>query len=209
MSLEELREQNKQSTIEKGLELFIQNGVEQTSVKDIAASAHLTERSVYRYFENKSELVLATAFLFWDRITGQLEKLVSRDAYQSMTGIEQIAFIFRFYADLYRENPDYVRYILGVETALYNAGITAGSQMRPPGRFEDSNSPMVRAIQTEIADGSVSPAADVKEIYYNAYDAILGTMQRQSMGATDCDLDRGRRMEHLCELFIAAYQGKI
>ena len=209
MSLEELREQNKQLTVEKGLELFIKNGVDQTTVKDVATAAGLTERSVYRYFENKAELVLAAAFLFWERIAKRVEELVSEKSYQGMTGIEQIDIMLRFYANLYMENPDSVRFILNCETALYNAGIDADIQKRPPGRFEDSNSPMVRAIKAGLADGSVSPDVDVKEIYYNAYDAILGTMQRQAMGSTACDLDDGQRMEHLCDLFIAAYQGKI
>ena len=68
---------------------------------------------------------------------------------------------------------------------------------------------MVCAIRTGLADGSVSRDADVREIYYNTYDAILGTMQRQAMGSTVCDLDGGGRMEHLCDLFISAFQGKI
>ncbi len=209
MSLEELRAQNKRLTVEKALELFIKNGVEQTTVRDIASAAGLTERSVYRYFDSKADLVLATAFLFWERTAERVETLVSEKGYQGMKGIEQIDIMLRFYASLYMENPDYVRYILNAETALYNAGLTAGIQTRPPGRFEDSNSPMVRAIHTGLADGSVSPDVDVKEVYYNSYDAILGTMQRQAMGSTDCDLEGGSRMAHLCDLFLAAYQGKI
>ena len=209
MSLEELREQNKRLTVEKGLELFIKNGVDQTTVKDVATAAGLTERSVYRYFDSKAELILATAFLFWERIAKRVEELVSEKSYQGMTGIEQIDIMLRFYANLYMENPDSVRFILNCETALYNAGISPDIQRRPPGRFEDSNSPMVRAIQAGLADGSVSPDVDVKEIYYNAYDAILGTMQRQVMGSTLCDLDDGQRMAHLCDLFIGAFQGKI
>lgn len=209
MSLEELREQNKKLTIEKALELFIKNGVDQTTVKDIATAAGLTERSVYRYFSSKADLVLATAFLFWERISARVEKLVSEKGYQGMSGIEQVDIMLRFYAGLYMENPDSVRFILNCETALYNAGIYADIQKRPPGRFEDSNSPMVRAIMAGLADGSISPDVDVKEIYYNAYDAILGTMQRQVMGSTLCDLDSGQRMAHLCDLFISAFQGKI
>ena len=209
MSLEELREQNKRLTVEKGLELFIKNGVEQTTVRDVATAAGLTERSVYRYFSSKADLVLATAFLFWERIAKRVEERVNEKGYQGMTGIEQVDIMLRFYANLYLENPDSVRFILSCETALYNAGVTTGIQSRPPGRFEDSDSPMVRAIRAGLADGSVSSDVDVKEIYYNSYDAILGTMQRQAMGSTACDLDDGQRMEHLCDLFIAAYQGKI
>ena len=58
---EELRERNKRQTVERALELFIRQGVEQTTIREIAAAAGLTERSVYRYFESKAAVILASA----------------------------------------------------------------------------------------------------------------------------------------------------
>lgn len=208
MSQPELREQHKRRTVEAALGLFIEKGVEQTTIRDVARAAELTERSVYRYFETRAELILATTFLFWERVAARVEGLVGEKSYQGMTGVEQVRIMLHFYSTLYLERPEYVRYILNAETALYNAGLTVDVQARPPGRFETSESPMVRAIRAGLEDGSISAEADVEEIYYNAYDAILGTMQRQVLGSTDCALDNGRRMEHLCELFIRALQGR-
>lgn len=204
-----LREQNKQLTTEKALSLFIRQGVDQTSIKDIARAVGITERSVYRYFETRSQLILATTFLFWQRISSQVNDLVADQIDQALTGIQRIRLMLRFYSTLYLEHPEYVRYILNAETALYNAGFTVAIRSRPPGRFEDSDSPLVQAIRLGLADGTVSREADVKEIYYNAYDAILGTMQRQVLCSTDCDLDGRTRMEHLCELFVGAFEGRI
>ena len=76
MPLTALRERNKLLTTETALMLFIRRGVEQTSIKDIARAAGVTERSVYRYFETRSQLILATTFLFWDRISAQVNDLV-------------------------------------------------------------------------------------------------------------------------------------
>lgn len=209
MSQPELREQHKRRTVETALSLFIEKGVEQTTIRDIAQAAGLTERSVYRYFETRADLILATTFLFWEKVAARVDTLVGEKSYQGMTGIEQIRIMLHFYSTLYLERPAYVRYILNAETALFNAGLTVDVQARPPGRFEGSESPMVRAIRAGLADGSVSALVDVEEIYYNAYDAILGTMQRQVLGSTDCGLDNARRMEHLCNLFISAFQGRI
>ena len=204
-----LREQNKQLTTEKALTLFIRRGVEQTSIKDIARAAGITERSIYRYFETRSQLILATTFLFWQRISSQVNNLLNSQMDQALTGIQRIRLMLRFYSTLYVEHPEYVRYILNAETALYNAGVTVAIRSRPPGRFEDSDSPLVQAIRLGLADGTVSREVNVKEIYYNAYDAILGAMQRQVLGSTDCDLDGRTRMEHLCELFVRAFEGRI
>ena len=209
MPLTALREQNKLLTTETALTLFIHRGVDQTSIKDVARAAGVTERSVYRYFETRSQLILATTFLFWQRISTQVNDLVASRMDQALTGIQRIRLMLRFYSTLYLDHPEYVRYILNAETALHNAGLSAAVRSRPPGRFEDSDSPLVQAIRLGLADGTVSPRADVKEIYYNAYDAILGAMQRQVLGSTDCDLDGRTRMEHLCELFVQAFAGEM
>ena len=206
---EELRERNKQQTVERALELFIRQGVDQTTIREIAAAAGLTERSVYRYFETKAAVILATTFLFWEHTARQVEEAVTAQFYPGMPGIEQIRIMLAFYSGMYLEHPEYVRYILQAEAALYNAGLTAELQDRPPGRFDRADTPLTKAIQAGLADGSVSSEADVEEIYYNAYDAILGTMQRQVMGSTLCTLDKRRRMEQLCTLFLKAFQGLI
>ena len=206
---EELRERNKRQTVERALELFIRQGVEQTTIREIAAAAGLTERSVYRYFESKAALVLATTFLFWERTARQVEEIVTAQLYPGMPGIEQIRIMLAFYSGMYLEHPEYVRYILQAETALYNAGLTAELQERPPGRFDRADTPLTRAIQAGLADGSVSSAVDTEVIYYNLYDAILGTMQRQVLGSTRCTLDKRQRMEHLCGLFLKALQGLV
>ena len=209
MSLEELREQNKQLTVKKALELFLKNGVEQTTTRDIALATGLTERSIYRYFETRADLVLATSFLFWEQVSARAEELVEEQFYQGMTGIEQIRIMLQFYSSMGRDHPEQVRYILQVESVLYNAGVTLDIQARPPGRFDGSSSPLVRAIRTGLADGSVSPNVNVKELYYNTYDAILGVMQRQILGSSACELDYAQRMDGLCRLFLAAFQGKL
>ncbi|MEG1181959.1 MAG: helix-turn-helix domain-containing protein, partial [Oscillospiraceae bacterium] len=66
MSLEEMREQNKEKVAAAALKLFIANGIDVTKISDIAHESGLTPRSVYRYFESKTELVLDAARLFWE-----------------------------------------------------------------------------------------------------------------------------------------------
>ena len=64
MSLDELRTQNIQNVTEKALVCFIKNGITNTKVSEIAKAAGLTERSVYRYFPTKSDIVISAAARF-------------------------------------------------------------------------------------------------------------------------------------------------
>ena len=73
-----------------------------------------------------------------------------------------------------------------------------------------SSGPMAKAIRKGFADGSISPEVDVREIYYNSYDAILGIMQRLSIGGSPSAgaLDYDSRMRHLSQMFVRALSGK-
>ena len=59
MSLQEVREQNIALVTQTALACFVENGIDKTTIRDIAHRAGLTERSVYRYFATKDELVVA------------------------------------------------------------------------------------------------------------------------------------------------------
>ena len=76
-------------------------------------------------------------------------------------------------------------------------------------RYETSNGPVAKAIRKGLADGSISPDVDVRELYYNSYDAILGIMQRLSIGGTPSAgaLDYRSRMQHLSDMFVKAFRG--
>lgn len=75
MPHEEQREKNIRLVTEVALDCFLANGIEKTKVADIALRSGLTERSVFRYFETKADLVLAASLLYWKRILGIMQRL--------------------------------------------------------------------------------------------------------------------------------------
>ena len=124
--------------------------------------------------------------------------------------MEDAAKILVCYSRLYRLDPKGMRFTLDAELTLHNAGRLHEIKNQPPESFETSNGPMAKAIRKGLADGSISPDVDVREIYYNSYDAILGIMQRLSIGGTPSarELDYDSRMLHLSQLFVRALSGK-
>lgn len=208
MSLEEVRERNVRLVTEKALECFILNGIENTKIKEVARSSGLTERSVYRYYDTKTDLVQATAYLFWNRTLAEISRRVTAGNISSLSGLEQIRFLLYNYANLIFENRQGVLFTLEAEIYLYSAGRSKPIN-RPPEKMETSKSPLVVAIRKGLADGSVSPDIDVKELYYNAYDSILGVMQKLALEASGfAELDNKKRMKDLCDLFVEAFAAK-
>lgn len=209
MSLEELREQNKRLVTEKALECFIQNGISNTRISDIAAASGLTQRSVFRYFASKDDIIIAAAFCYWERAKAHIARELEKHTGAAQTGIEQIRIILQSYANMLFTDPEGIRFSLDAEVALYNAGKNAHVVNRPPERYESHMGPLSQAVLRGLADGTVDPGADVRQLYYNAYDSILGMMQRLSLGVPSVnELDAHERLRAMCEMFTQEFAAK-
>ena len=213
MSMQEVREQNIALVTQTALACFVENGIEKTTIRDIAQHAGLTERSVYRYFAGKDELVIAAAYLYWDRAKELAAQSLAKQRRRGMTGIEEIRVLLRSYAELIFTDPVIAaahlvrrQHSLDAEVALCNAGRQHAVINRPPERFEVAPGPIAAAIRRGLADGTVDPEADVKTLYYNTYDSILGVIQRMSVGVPSVhELDGHARIDALCEQFTRAF----
>ncbi|MEA5152509.1 MAG: TetR/AcrR family transcriptional regulator [Oscillospiraceae bacterium] len=211
MYQDKLREANTRLVVEKALECFLEQGIEKTRVSEVAQRAGLTERSVFRYFKTKSDLVLAASYLYWNRVTAYIEGQLPPDGDKTQTGLEDVAQLLVCYSNLYSEHREGILFTLDAELVLNAAGKKHEIKNRPPEPYESSNGPVARAIRKGLADGSIDPRVDVRVLYYNSYDAILGVMQRMSIGGTPSagELDYRSRMRHLCEMFVSAFRGDI
>ena len=206
MSMQEVREQNIALVTQTALACFVENGIEKTTIRDIAQHAGLTERSVYRYFAGKDELVIAAAYLYWDRAKELAAQSLAKQRRRGMTGIEEIRVLLRSYAGLIFTDPAGIRFSRDAEVALCNAGRQHAVINRPPERFEVAPGPIAAAIRRGLSDGTVDPEADVKTLYYNTYDSILGVIQRMSVGVPSVhELDGHARIDALCEQFTRAF----
>jgi len=56
--------------IDSAMELYAERGYSQTTVSDIAARAGLTERTFFRYFTDKREVVFSRTEMFREHLLG-------------------------------------------------------------------------------------------------------------------------------------------
>ena len=155
MPHEEQREKNIRLVTEKALDCFLENGIEKTKIADIARLSGLTERSVFRYFETKADLVLSASLLYWNRVLKRIDRMFQDDSPgDSTTGLEDAAKLFVCYSRLYRVDPKGMRFTLDAELTLHSAGKLHEIKNQPPEPFEASNGPMAKAIRKGLLDGS-------------------------------------------------------
>src|SRR5216683_5817416 len=86
------------------LELYIERGFEQTTVAEIAKRAGLTERTFFRYFADKREVLFAGAGSLQDFLVGTLAS-----APDSAAPIDAVALALEAAGALLQERREYAR----------------------------------------------------------------------------------------------------
>lgn len=203
------RETNKERVIAQALICFVEQGIEAAKISEIAQRSGVTERSVYRYFASKTDLVLETALLFWSEAMEQVEAQVRRELRKDMCGAERVGRILRGYARLYFTHRQMLIFVHEAEAYLNRCGKALLVENKPPAAFEDRAGPLSAAIYKGMEDGSVRTDIDMASLYYNTYDAMLGLIQKLAIvGRNDpADDENARvRLEQFCTMMEGFYR---
>ncbi len=69
----------KEAIIKAALELFIEKGVKDTGIAEIAEKANVSQVTLYNHFNNKNNLIKQVSFKLMDKLINELEKLLDSD----------------------------------------------------------------------------------------------------------------------------------
>ena len=202
------KEGNISRVVAHALTFFVDKGIDAAKVSDIAKMAGLTERSVFRYFESKSDLVLETALLFWHKVM-EHTSLVSRERREGELGADRIYAVLLSYAEILFTSRKELVFVHEAEAYLKRNGKASLVKGKPPAPFKDKVGPLAEAIYMGIEDGSVRADVDIEDLYYNTYDSLLGLMQKMAIDeGRYTEEDMRRRVTGFCRMLADAYRSK-
>lgn len=203
------RDINKERVIRQALRCFVEKGIESTKISDIAKLADITDRSIYRYYATKADLVLDTALLFWSEAMEQVDGQAQLALSGEKCGAECILSILRGYAHLYFTHRQIFVFVHEAEAYLNRCGKALLVENKPPAPFEDCAGPLSAAIHKGIKDGSVRTDIDLSSLYYNTYDALLGLLQKLAIGGRNNAVDEENariRLDQFCAMMESFYR---
>ena len=111
MNQSEIREQNIQKVLETAQNLFLDNGVADTSINRIAEACGLSPMSIYRYFKTKDILATRVWHLSMTMFYEQYYMPAYRQEAANLTnGYEKFLACTRVYIRYYTEHPEWFAY---------------------------------------------------------------------------------------------------
>jgi AcrR family transcriptional regulator len=104
------RLRRKEDIIQAAKKLFAEKGYKNTSMNAIAEKADFSKRTLYQYFENKSDLYFSVALQIYEDLVSHLEntELTEQD------GFGKIKEIFFAYYEFYKNNEEYFKIIYDI-----------------------------------------------------------------------------------------------
>ncbi len=171
--------------------VFAECGFARASIGEIARRAAVSDGLVYRYFENKRDLLHHVLRQFYERIIEDLERTVLRH-----TGFEaRLRALIRRYLEVFAADADLCRLFI---SEMRVASDYQGSAIQQLNR--DYTSVFIRIVDQALADGTVRRDVNPRLLR----DVIFGAIEHRSWRFVNGqgELDIARTARDLTKLLV-------
>ena len=200
MTRAEERQLNYGTILNAAIDCFLTEGIDKTSVNDIAQKSGLTPMSVYRYFGNKQTIAVSAAnHLLREYLAEHTARCIELSR-PSERGYDEFARIVRAYIDTYEAHPEYIRFLQ--EMTAYSLRESISEQIDYMHfAFPDSplNKPAYQALLRGIKDGSVRNDIDLPRVSQTLTNLLTGGVNSRILIDERTQMDI---LRHTAEMII-------
>ena len=190
------KEENISLFLQVALKNFIKDGIYEAKVRDIAKQVGITERTAFRYFETKTDMVFASLKLLWHNYLEKIEEDYHKLDLNSSTSYEKIVSVLRLYGNLYLTDAKQLLFVEEAESYLTRNGINIYENNRFPIDTNDI-SPLAEVLKDPSVIVDLNKSIDLELTYYNTFDGLLGFMQKLSVEFTNKRINEEKAKKRL------------
>lgn len=207
---EEVREGRITSVLQCCFGLFSEKGIESISMNEIAKHSEIGVASLYRYFETKEELVVATGLYAWS-IEFEILKKVLSSVDEKANGFEKLKFLLESFSEFFSSNGPFFRFIYYFDAFVKREKISQKSLQLYESRIMDVQYLVERIIREGREDGSITfgggknsdlQSYSDEEIYFTVMHSIFSLMQKLSLAGDMLQIDLKIRPEKQIDMLI-------
>jgi len=184
------RGENRERMLEKGFELFYENGFESTGVQEITGSCGVPKGSFYYYFDSKDDFGLSVLEQYVDVSRAHLiANLVEADG----TPLERLQKLFADWTDALEERG-FTGGCLAGNLCQELAARSPEFQSALGGWFDQLQTHFADCIQEAQAEGEVAASEDPDALAEFVYNGWQGALLRMKAAKQRRPLDEFRRL---------------
>ncbi len=166
MTREQERITNRNAIISAAIKLFLRDGIDKTTVAQIADEALLSSMSVYRYFGTKQSIAVAVANHLLQEYLEEHRKRCAEEERPGETGHDTFARIIHAYVATYEAHPEYVDFLQDMGSYSMREGLSYDLDYMQYGSIhvENLDRPARLALTRGLADGSIRKDINIESV---------------------------------------------
>ena len=153
-------------------DLFLSEGIEKVTIKDITQKVGVGEATIYRYFSTKQNLVIYAAKTMADQIHTKYFDLSG-----ASDGISKMKAFYNNFLKIYEEHPEYFRFISEFDSIIQADGALE--------QYEDTLLPYMQdylnAYELGLKDGTINKIENIELFYLSSTHALMGICKKLTM----------------------------
>ena len=185
--------------VDSAKKLFLSSSISEITIKDISSVSGIGEATIYRYFKNKENLVIAVSL----SIQQDILKVQFLD---NSSGLEQIQNFFNLFKAIFLENKNYFKFIAEFDTVYLNNIKNKENKEYSLG-LDQFYEVFMKAYYKGLSDKTVKENKDIKLYYYTCTHSLLELCKKlastESGLKQDKEVSKVSEIEYLISLFIS------
>jgi len=161
--------------------LFLERGLENVKMTDIADACGLGVASLYRYFGTKTMLTAAVGERLWQDIIPLFEQNTKN--FDRITGLEQLRVLFGVFPRLYEEHRGFLTFIHDFDTMMLREHVDPASLKSYEDTVLSFYPIFLGSYRCGRSDGSVRELPDFETFYFSSTHLLLSLCLKFTVGA--------------------------
>ncbi|HEY1747302.1 MAG: TetR/AcrR family transcriptional regulator [Rhizomicrobium sp.] len=185
------------SILDAAQQAFVENGFEASSITQIANAADVSEGLIYRYFENKHDLLLRMLEAFYARFVMKIQSVVASEGDFET----RLRVMTRAHLQAYVEDADICRlFIAEVRSSNPNSHPDTQAIDKRYGMM------LMRFVQNGIREGSIRSELDPRLVRDLFWGVLENVARRHLNGRMPLDVDV--MSESICDVLLSGVENK-
>lgn len=187
-------------------ELYLDIGIAEAKMTDIAEECQLGVASLYRYFGTKQLFTVKVGAYIWKLKLQELEGIYSGKDYEHKTGIEQVETLLNVFHILLHEHTPFLRFLSEFDAFAAKERLTPADLAEYEQSVLNVMPLMEKAIEKGIADGTVRSGVDPQLYYLTVSHCLMSMCQKfargKILGSDNPEISK-RELSMAVEMFVS------
>lgn len=176
-----LKEERYAYAVNVASKLFLEKGIDEVKMTDIAENCGIGVASLYRYFETKTEIVIRAGCILWEKINADFLTYVDRD--ESATGLDSLHYALSYYKELFLKHRDFIKFLDDFDQLMLSEKVPWEQLKRYENSVGNFYDPIRMAYERGVADGTVRKVDDLLIVYTAITHSLISVSQKFIRGA--------------------------